>query len=263
MVAASRMRRAQQRVLSTRPYSEKMREVLADLGSQQGDAEELHPLLKQRPVQNIALILVTADRGLAGGLNSNVIRAATRFMLEEAGAPVRLITVGRKGRDFMIRYGRNVVAEFSGLGDQPLLVDTTPISQIVMDDYISGAVDAVYLLYPSFVNTLTQRPVAQKLLPVEPPTAEATRPVDYIYEPNPRAVLAELLPRFVEIQVFHAVLESAASEQSARMVAMRNATENALELIDSLTLTYNKVRQAGITKEIAEISAGANALTAS
>jgi F-type H+-transporting ATPase subunit gamma len=261
MIAASRMRRAQQRVLAGRPYSAKMREVLADLSTQHGDADELHPLLRPRPqVNNVGVILITGDRGLAGGFNSNVIRMATRFILDEVSVPVRLITVGRKGRDFMVRYGREVVAEFSNLGDQPALLDTTSISHIVMDDYIAGTVDAVYVCYTDFVNTLRQQPTVFKLLPIEPPEGDGNRPTDYIYEPDPHTVLEELLPRYVEIQVYHAILESVASEYSARMVAMRNATDNADELIDDLSLTYNKVRQTGITKEVTEIATAANAL---
>jgi F-type H+-transporting ATPase subunit gamma len=168
--------------------------------------------------------------------------------------------VGRKGRDFMVRYGQEVLAEFTRLGDQPSMADIIPIAQVVIDDYSSGRIDEVYLCYAQFVSTMTQRPVLWRLLPVEPATKEERVSAEYIYEPSAPAVLAELLPRFVEMQLYHAVLESVASEQSARMVAMRNATENANELIQDLTLAYNKARQEMITTELLDITGGAVAL---
>lgn len=277
-VAASRMRRAQQAVVSTRPYSSKMLEIIRNLAQRVSAEAGSQPLLEQRPVKNIGVVMVTADKGLAGSLNSNMIRRTTRFMIDEAGAPVSLIAVGKKGRDYMIRYGRNVVAEFTGLGDKPKLSDVTAIARVVMDEYIAGRVDAVYLMYTDFINTLSQRPVLLKLLPIEVgnPETVATGPIiaqtdgavtdnksnttDYIYEPDPDAVLRAILPRFIEVLIYQAVLEGVASEQSARMVAMRNATDNAKDLIQDLTLTYNKARQANITKELTEITSGADAL---
>jgi F-type H+-transporting ATPase subunit gamma len=259
MVAASKMRRAQERDIAGRPYADLMRQVLADLTAQRQAGEEVHPLLRERPVNRIALVHITPDRGLCGGLNASVNRKSVSFILERE-VPVSLVAVGRRGRDFMVRYGQEVVAEFTRLGDQPSLADVLPIARVVIDDYSSGLVDEVYLSYAQFVTTMTQRPMLWRLLPVEPATIESRLSVEYIYEPSPAAVLAELLPRFVEMQLYHAVIESIASEQSARMVAMRNATDNANELIQDLTLVYNKVRQEMITTELLDITGGAMAL---
>ena len=259
MIAASKMRRAQERDIASRPYADLMRQVLADLAAQRQGGDDIHPLLVQRPVNRIILIHITPDRGLCGGLNANVNRMAARFVLEQS-VPVTIVAVGRKGRDFMVRYGREVRAEFTHLGDRPSVVDILPIARVVTDDYSAGLADGVYLCYAEFVTTMTQRPVIWRLLPVEPATIEARLEVGYIYEPSAASVLAELLPRFVEMQLYHAILESIASEQSARMVAMRAATDNANELIEDLTLTYNKVRQEMITKELLDITGGAAAL---
>ena len=259
MVAASKMRRAQERTIAARPYAEKMGQVLADLAAQRRDGDEVHPLLIQRPVNRIAVVHIAADRGLCGGLNANVNRRTVGFVLEQS-VPVTLVAVGRKGRDFMVRYGMEVRAEFTRLGDRPSILDILPIARIIIDDYTAGLIDEVYLSYNQFVTTMTQRPVLWRLLPIEPATIEARLNVEYIYEPTAEAVLAELLPRFVEMEIYHAVLESIASEQSARMVAMRNATDNANELIEDLTLTFNKVRQETITKELLDITGGAEAL---
>ncbi len=262
LVAASRMRRAQQRVLASRPYAERMRLMLADLSAlTRSEEASAFPLLAARPLQRAQVILITSDRGLAGALPGNMIRRAVRFILDEAGVPVSLVTVGRKGRDFIIRSGRPVEAEFTAIGDAPTMLDLRPITQIAITDYERGAVDAVYVIYPRFVNTLTQRPEVLQVLPVQAPTEPTGHYSDFIFEPNPRLVLNYLLPRFVEVQIYQAILDSIASEHSARMVAMRNATDNAKQLVSDLTLTYNKVRQAGITTEILEIAAGANALS--
>ncbi|MCL5961815.1 MAG: ATP synthase F1 subunit gamma [Chloroflexi bacterium] len=259
MVAASKMRRAQQMVLASRPYSSKMRELLSDLAGALSISEALHPLLEKREVRQIGVLLLTADRGLCGSLNSNVIRHAAGFVLDQK-VPVKLVTVGRKGRDWMVRRGQNVAAEFVQLSDKPALSDTTSISHVLIDEYLRGEVDEVYAVFTRFVSTLVQRPVIERLLPIEP-AAEVTGPnVEYIYEPGAAAVLEKLMPRFVEVQVYQSILESKASEQSARMVAMRNATENAKEIIGDLTLSYNRARQASITTEITEIAAGAEAL---
>lgn len=255
MIAASKMRQAQLRVLAARPYAEKMREVLADLAAQPTAEGDVHPLLRHREVKRIAVIHVTADRGLAGGLNANTNRRTASFILEQS-VPVSLITVGRKGKDFMSRYGREIRADFTQLGDKPTLLDTTPISRVVIDDYTNEVVDQVYLAYTQFITTITQRPVLWKLLPIEPAKLERAQNIEYIYEPSAKVVLESLLPRYVEMQVYHAILESIASEQSARMVAMRNATDNANDMIDDLTLIYNKARQELITKELLDISGG-------
>ena len=259
MIAAARMRQAQERGLAGRPYSEKITQVIAALSALPMEGKALHPLLQRRAVKKIAVVHITPDRGLCGGLVGNINRKAASFMLEQK-ATVKLITVGRKGFDFMRRGGQDIVAEFSGLGDRPGLLDTLPISRIIIDDFSSGAVDEVYLGYTRFISTMAQEPVLERVLPAEPAPIPAAQNVEYIYEPNPVSVLGELLPRFIEMQVYHTILESIASEQSARMVAMRNATDNASELIDDLTLMYNKVRQEMITNELLDITGGAAAL---
>ena len=259
MVAASKMRRAQERTIAARPYAEKMQQVLADLAAQHSSDEEIHPLLVQRPVNRIALIHITPDRGLCGGLVASVNRSAASFILEQQ-VPVSAVVVGRKGRDFLVRSGQEVRAEFTNLGDRPSVVDLQPIAHIVIDDYANGLIDEVHISYTQFINTVNQRPVLWRLLPIEPAAIEPGQNVEYIYEPSPSEVLAQLLPRFVEKELYHVILESIASEQSARMVAMRNATDNAKEVIEDLTLTYNKVRQEMITKELLDITGGAVAL---
>lgn len=260
MVAASRMKKSQERTLASRPYAEKMRLVLANLASHPRDVDKTPPLLKRRPVRNIAIVHITSDRGLSGALNANINRKTAAFILEQA-KPTVLITVGRKGRDFMARTGQKVIADFTGLGDKPTILDAGPIARVILDDYSLEKTDMVYLAYPQFMSTLVQKPLIRQLLPVEPSVLPPYQNVEYIYEPNPEIVLSQLLPRFVEMQIYHALLEEAASEQSARMVAMRNATENAREIIDGLTLTYNKVRQEMITKELLDIMSGVGAGT--
>ena len=258
MIAASKMKRAQERGLAGRPYSEMIQQVIADLAALPEVGQ--YPLLQKRPVARIAIVIITPDRGLCGGLNASINRLVASFILEQK-VPVTLITVGRKGRDFMVRTGRDVRAEFIQLGDKPGLLDTLSISHIIIDDYSNGVVDQVYLAYAQFISTALQKPVLKQLLPVEPAVIPRAQNVDYIYEPGPDAVLNELLPRFVEMQVYHAILESIASEQSARMVAMRNATDNASELTEGLTLVFNKARQESITKELLDIAGGAAALS--
>ena len=260
MIAASRMRRAQERGLAGRPYSEKITQVIAALAALPMEGKALHPLLQRRSVAKIAVVHITPDRGLCGGLVGNVNRKAASFILEQQAVAVKLVTVGRKGFDFMRRSSQDIVAEFIGLGDRPSLLDTLPISRIIIDDFSSGAIDEVYLSYTRFISTMTQEPVLEKILPTEPAPIPTIQNVGYIYEPNPVLVLGELLPRFIEMQVYHAILEAVASEQSARMVAMRNATDNASELIDDLTLMYNKERQEMITKELLDITGGTAAL---
>lgn len=273
MVAASKMRRAQEQVLATRPYTEKAWHILSNLAAQRGVDESAHPLLQIREqVQTIGMVLVTSDKGLCGSYNHSMIQAASRF-IAELPHPVELITVGKRGRDAMWRMRHTIVAEFSDLPPQPRLLDITPITRTVMDSFIAGRYDVVYLAHTDFINTLTQRPAIWQLLPIQPlhlgvsPISEhrgeqrheAT--VEYIYEPDPRTILDTVLPRFTELQVYQAILEAFASEHSARMVAMRNATENALELLDDLTLTYNRARQESITKEMLDIAGGAEALS--
>lgn len=263
LVAASKMRRSQLNAIAARPYAERLRWVLADLAETLGSIapEDRHPLLQARPeVKTVEIIIVTPNRGLSGGLPANLNRRAAQFVLDQ-GKPTRVIAVGRKGRDFMRRTGQQIVAEFLELGDYPAYIDVAPIAQVAIDDFIKGAADEVYLLYAEFVNTVTQRPTVFKLLPIEAPEEAATHGVDYIYEPSREAVLAQLLPRYIERQVYGAILEAGASEQSARMVAMRNATDNANELMRDLTLVYNKARQESITSELLDIVGGVEALT--
>ncbi len=259
-VSASRLRRAQERVVASRPYVRSLEEVLADLAGMTAEGD-VPALLVVRPVQRAAMVLISPNRGLAGPLPGNVNRRATQFIVSEAGAPVEIVAVGKKGRDFMVRRSQHLLAEFTDLPDRPAMADISPIAQIVIGGYANGEFDRVVLVYTQFVSTVNQQPVVKQLLPVEPPRGERARPADFIYEPSPQAVLNELLPRYVETLIYQALLEAIASEHAARMVAMRNATDNAYEVIEDLTLTYNKVRQAAITKEVAEIASGALAMS--
>jgi len=256
MIATAKMRRTQLQALAGRPYSEKIRQVIANLAIEPQMKGGIPPLLQKRDVKKIYIIHMTTDRGLCGGLNTNLNRTVAKFILEQK-VPVTLITVGRKGRSFARGSGLNIYAEFSGLGDRATVRETLPISRVVIEDYSKGDVDLVYLAYPRFVSTMVQKPTIEILLPVEPGKVPPGQIGEYIYEPGASAVLNELLPRFVEMQVYHGVLELIASEQSARMVAMRNASEAAQDMIESLTLTLNKARQESITKEISEITGGA------
>ena len=260
LVAASKMRRAQASVLQGRPYSEKIQEVIADLAAQpQDEADAIHPLLQVRPVQRIGVLAITPDRGLCGGMHSNLNRRVAQFILGQS-VPVRVISVGRKGRDFMVRYGQDLQAVFTDLGDRPTLADIIAIPRLVVNTYTEGGMDEVYLAYTRFVSTMSQQPVLERLLPVTPAQLGSAERVGYIYEPDNLTVLGSLLPRFVEMQVYHALLESIGSEQSARMVAMRSATDNAKSLVDDLTLEMNKARQDSITNELLDLVGGQVAL---
>jgi F-type H+-transporting ATPase subunit gamma len=257
MIATAKMKRAQEQAISGRPYSEKITQLIVDLAAIQGPGHVLHPLMQQRDIKKIAIIHITSDKGMCGGLNANVNRLTGSFILSQQ-VPVSLITVGKKGRDFMVRSRREVRAEFTKIGERPKLFDILPISKIVTDDYAEGIVDMVYIAYSKFVSTMTQQPVMDQLLPVRLPEEEKreTKICDYIFEPDPEFVLGELIPRYVDNKIYHAVLESIASEQSARMVAMRNATENAQEVMQELTLALNKARQEAITNELLDINGG-------
>ena len=259
MIATAKMRRAQEQAIAGRPYAEEIGKVVSDLAVEAQASGKVQPLLQKREVRKIAIIHMTTDRGLCGGLNANQNRLVASFMLEQT-VPVSLVTVGRKGRTFARITHRDLRAEFLGIGDRPSLLETLPTSRVVMDDYSNGEVDQVYLAYPRFITTMIQRPIVEVLLPIEPAVLPRAQVAEYIYEPDASAVLGELLPRYVEMKVYHAILELVASEQSARMVAMRNASDNARELIEDLTLALNKVRQETITKEICDISGGAEAL---
>ena len=263
LVAASKMRRAQDRALQARPYAEKLRVVLAGLAStDSGDEGAAHPLLVSRPVKNVAMLHITPDRGLCGGLNSNMNRSAGSFVAMQH-EPVSVVAVGKKGRDFFIRAHAHVVAEFTDFGDYPTQSDTFGISRVIIDDYLNGTIDRVYISYPELVSTANQRPTIRQLLPIEPPATDEPGEgfkEDYIFEPSPKVVLERLLPRYIEMQIYEAILQNAASFQSAQMVAMKNATDSARDITRELTLTYNKARQEQITNELLDIVGGAAAL---
>jgi F-type H+-transporting ATPase subunit gamma len=256
-VAASKLKRAQDSTLSARPYSDVIDEVLADLATVLSGED--HPLLAEREGGKRLIVLVTTDRGLAGPLNTNAIRFAAREITERPG-DLTVVTVGRKGRDSMRRAGVPLEAHFPGFGDRPTFADVIPLARLITDDFLEGKISQVDVIYSRFVSTLTQKPDLDRLLPIEP--SEDTEGIpgnQFIFEPDAATVLRELLPRYVATRLFQAVLEAKASEESSRMVAMKNATENAEELIEDLTLSYNKVRQSNITREMIEIASGANA----
>ena len=272
-VSASRVRRAQARVLASRAYATKAWEILLNIQhASSGSAQ--HPLLIERSeIKKVMVVVITSDRGLAGSYNSNILRVVDRFAAR-MGKPVDFITIGRKGRDSLIRLGKPVIAEFSDMPSDPTIADISPIARIATDAFLSGQVDEVVIAYTDFINMLAQRPVVLGWLPLST-HAEAKRVAgeyvkdvpsisenihDYEYEPNAAAVLDEIVPRFSELQLYQALLEAQASEHAARMAAMRNATENASQLVEDLTLEYNKARQASITSEILDIVGGANAL---
>ena len=259
-VAASKLRRAQESTLAARPYREKLDEVIADLAGVLGSEE--HPLLAGRNLDaehNRLIVIMTSDRGLAGALNTNTVRFVAREITEHPG-DLKVVPVGRKGRDAMRRARVPIAAYFEGFGERPSFADILPIARLVADDFVAGVYDRVDVIYPRFVSTLVQRPVMEQLLPIVPSEdVEGIPGHQFLFEPNPGAFLEALLPRYVATRLYAAVLETTASFFSSQMVAMKNATENAEELIDDLTLSYNKVRQANITREMVEIASGAQA----
>ena len=268
MVASSKMRRAQERVEQSRPYADQMRELVSRLARVTGEDVGNLALLKQRPVRNIGYVLFTPDRGMSGALSSNINRKAYASAQEQQQAlagqgtrpNIEYVAVGRKGRDYVTRNQYHLTAEFTNYGDRPSLNDASAISQVATDAFLKGEVDAVYVVYPRFVNTVTQQPTVVQLLPVQPPTVEEgsrSEKIDYIYEPDAASIFEALLPRYIDMQVYQALLETLASFYSAQMVAMKNATDNANDLLQDLTLTYNKARQTAITTQILEIVAGA------
>lgn len=259
MIATAKMKRAQEQAMAGRPYNEKINQLISDLAVESSTEGSLHPLLERRELVNkIAIVHITSNRGLCGGLNANMNRLTANFILEQS-IPVTLVTIGRKGNDFMHRHRQNIRAEFN-VPDRPTMFDTIPISHIIIDDYTNRQIDLVYLAYTKFVTTLVQKPTMELLLPIKPAKLAKTETTEYIYEPDPKSVLEGLLPRFVEMRVYHAILEAIASEHSARMIAMRNATDNANEIIEYLTLTLNKARQEMITTELLDITGGAEVL---
>jgi F-type H+-transporting ATPase subunit gamma len=256
-VAASKLKRAQDATLASRPYSEKLDEVLADLAAVLSGED--HPLLAEREGGKRLIVLVTTDRGLAGPLNTNTIRFASREITAHAG-DFEVVTVGRKGRDAMRRARVPMAAHFAGFGDRPTFADVLPLARLVTDDFLAESYGRVDVIYNRFVSTLVQRPEMIQLLPIRATVdTEGIPGNQFIFEPNAGTVLERLVPRYVATRLFQAVLEGKASEESSRMVAMKNATENAQDLIEDLTLSYNKVRQTNITREMIEIASGANA----
>lgn len=270
MVAASRMKRAQDAIIAARPYADELEGALRRVAGAVGLTEEVDPLLARRPVRRVGIIVITTDRGLVGSLNANATRTVLRWVTERAsaangGGPVEVaaISVGRKGRDVLRRAGIPIAAHFAQLGNRPSFADVTPIARLAVEDFLAEKYDEIDIAYSTFVSTLAQRPEVATILPVVRPAmeAETERTNDeYLFEPSPEAVLSRLLPHYVAINIYRAVLENNASEQSAQMIAMRNATDNANELIGDLTLVYNKTRQATITREMIEIASGAEAL---
>jgi F-type H+-transporting ATPase subunit gamma len=274
-VSAAKASKAQHQVMATRDYAGKAYEILINLSSQPGiGGNSDQPLLTARPeIKNSALILMTGDRGLAGAYNANIVAQAEQF-IKAINSPVDVIAVGRKGRDLMIRRGYNVIASFDGIADEPAFVDIAPIAQVAIDDYLSGKVDDVFIAYTDFISLAVRVPTVKQLLPLSPLDLDAMAVSEYVehidlastsarvyeYEPQPAELLNTIVPRFTELQVYQSVLEAKASEHSARMVAMNNATDNAAELIDYLILERNKARQASITSEILDIVGGAEAL---
>lgn len=257
MVAAAKLRRAQEAVIAARPFCRMIKDVLGRVAKSAGGVN--HPLLEVREPKNIAFVVVTADRGLCGGFNANVIKMAFNEV-KNVKDPV-MVTVGRKSRDFFRRRNYNIGEQYVNLGENIKFTQAQDIARYVIDKYSAAEFDVVYLSFSEFVSVMTQRPTTIKLLPVEPPQEkEEAKPVEYIYEPDAESVLYELLPKYVETTIFSALLESKAGEQASRMTAMDAATSNAADMIDRLTLVLNRARQAAITKEIAEIVGGSAAL---
>jgi len=254
--------------------AEKAWEILLNVQAAGGSGPPLHPLLEERTeINNIMIVLITSDRGLKGAFNTNITRVANRFS-DRLGKPTQFITIGRKGRDSLVRTGKNIVASFTDIPADPSIADISAVNRLAIDAFLSGEVDDVFIAYTDFINTLTQRPVVLGWLPLVPHTiddqvaAEFIKDVpaitesssSYEYEPSPEAILQEIVPRFTELQLYQAMLESQASEYSAQMIAMRNASDNASALVEDLTLDYNKARQAAITAEILDIVGGTEAL---
>ena len=260
-VAVSKMRRAQARMATSRPYAERIRQVIGHLAN--ANPEYRHPFMQEREVKRVGYIVVSTDRGLCGGLNTNLFKALVTNMQEwrDRNVETELCVIGSKGAAFFRSYGGNVVAAISNLGEQPALNDLIGSVKVMLDGYNEGRIDRLYLVSNEFVNTMVQKPKVEQLIPlVASDTEELQERWDYVYEPDAQGLLDGLLKRYIESQVYQAVVENSASEQAARMIAMKNATDNAGDIIDSLQLIYNKARQAAITQEISEIVGGAAAV---
>lgn len=262
MVAASKMRKAQDRMQASRPYADKIRNVIGHLAH--AHPEYRHPYLAQRPVKRVGLIVISSDRGLCGGLNANMFRATIMNMKQwrDQQVPLDLCTIGTKAFAFFTRMRGNIIAQTAHMGDSPQIADLIGIVKVMLDAYDRGEIDKVFLVYNKFVNTMTQSPQIEQVLPIEPDegAADLGHHWDYIYEPEAKDVLDALLMRYVESLVYQAVVENLACEQAARMVAMKSASDNAGDIIGDLQLAYNKARQAAITQELSEIVAGAAAV---
>ena len=259
-VSASKMRRAQEATFRSRAFAEKAAQVLAHLRAQSKDAAPLHPLLTKHDKGKAAVILITPDRGLTGGLVLTVIRYAVRTAEERQGKDIAWVALGKKGRDFLARAQADLRAAFVSISDTPSALEITPAARLAVDGFLGGEFSSVHLVYAAFVSPVKQLPIRQQLLPVEIPEDLPPSQAIFELEPRPEAVLDEILPRLVETRIYQGVLEAQASEHSARMVAMRNATDAAKELVGELTLARNKARQADITSEILDIAGGAEAL---
>jgi F-type H+-transporting ATPase subunit gamma len=268
LVASSKMRRAQDRVLAARPYADQLQRLLSRL-AEAGGLDEPQPLMQQRPLRNLGVVLVSPDRGFCGALPGNLNRYAAQRVLDELRAAHNgnanpqdqgyFVAVGRKGRDFVLRTRQRLLGEFIQYGDRPDINTVRAIARLATDAYLNNEVDRVDLIYTKFISTASQQPTSIQLLPVAPPERREEGPTEeYIFEPDPATLFAELLPRYVETLIYQAMLESLASQWSAQMVAMKNATDNATELVSDLTLTYNKARQQAITTQILEVVAGAS-----
>ena len=258
MIASARMRRAEQRALDARPYAVRLSELMGLVIGEtrvRGGA----PWLTRQEVGRVLVVHLTTDKGLCGGLNTRLNHALGQFILDQP-VPAGVVTVGRKGRDFVVRNRLDLVAEFSGLGDSPGIADIRPLCRLVADMFSHGETDLVYLCYPLFVSVTVQRPTVERLLPVETVVSESSVHRDFVYEPDADRVLDALLARYVEASMYHAYLELVASEHSARMVAMHDATNSAREMAEDMTIEMNKLRQAAVTEEVCEVSSGAEAL---
>lgn len=262
MVAASKMRKAQDRMFTSRPYASKIRDVITHLAK--ANPEYRHPYLIARPIKRAGFIIVSSDRGLCGGLNVNLFKTTVAEMRRwrDQGVELDLCLIGTKAEGFFKRFGGHVLAQANHLGDTPSVTDIIGVVKVMLDAYSAGTIDALYIVYNEFVNTMTQAPQVEQLLPIVPTTEEQQQNHhwDYIYEPDARELLDLLLTRYIESRVYQGLVENLASEQAARMIAMKNASENAGELINELQLAYNKARQAAITQELSEIIAGASAV---
>jgi F-type H+-transporting ATPase subunit gamma len=260
LVSATKLRRAQEEILAARPYARRMLQVLNSLATRAHP--ESHPLLTQRPEQKVELVVITSDRGLCGGFNTNIAKRGHEEVRRRQGMDISLTTIGKKGRDYIRRRHIPMRREIVDIFRKVSYAQAADLAKDLIQRYVSGERDTIYVIYNEFKSAISQRVVVEKLLPIErlPAEEEGLQPVDYLYEPGQSEIFDQLLPKHVEVQVFRALLESAAAEQGARMSAMDSATRNAGELIDGLTLNMNKVRQAGITKEILEVVAGAAAL---